>query len=402
MALTDFKPHFDNSYQEVFQKVLVGKEICNTRFEKQLTFGESVERVAYNIDGVQVRDVVRGNHSVIDSITDSAETLLVNLEKEAVFHISDGEVKQAGPLNPGEVIGGKVAIKVAADLDARIFGEVLNAAQTFDNGDLTTLVSDATPITLSATTVPQMVTRLPAKLKRGANQTITGTNMALVVDSYAASDIEQYLLGKQFSIVESVFKNGYAGLISSAQVYVSENLTGEAVLTDSGTFADGETFTINGVVFTMKTTLSSGPAVAGEIVIGANLAASMTNIAAALNAPSTTTATFTALSAADASTISEVLKVTAKATATTVTIVCKGSGRLVLSETGGSTSWSKNFIHCYYGKKGAIDLVVQDIKPVDMRPTADRRGTNVFSSYLAGLKTFADGAKKFLDVKIAA
>ena len=402
MALTDFKPHFDNSYQEVFQKVLVGKEICNTRFEKQLTFGESVERVAYNIDGVQVRDVVRGNPSTIDSITDSAETLLVNLEKEAVFHISDGEVKQAGPLNPGEVIGGKVAIKVAADLDARIFGEVLNAAQTFDNGDLTTLVSDTTPITLSATTVPQMVTRMPAKLRKGANQTITPTNMALVVDSYAASDIEQYLLGKQFSVVEAVFKNGYAGLISSAQVYVSENLTGEAVLTDSGTFDDGETFTINGVVFTMKTTLSSNPAVAGEIVIGADLKASMTNIAAALNAPSTTTDTFTALSAADASTISEVLKVTATATDTTVTIVCKGSGRLVLSETGGSTSWSKNFIHCYYGKKGAIDLVIQDMKNVDMRPTADRRGTNVFSSYLAGLKTFADGAKKFLDVKISA
>ena len=33
-----------------------------------------------------------------------------------------------------------------------------------------------------------------------------------------------------------------------------------------------------------------------------------------------------------------------------------------------------------------------------MRPTDDRRGTNVFSSYLAGVKTFADGAKKFLDV----
>lgn len=400
MALTDFKPHFDNSYQEVFQKVLVGKEICNTRFEKQLTFGESVERVAYNIDGVQVRDVVRGNASVIDSITDSAETLLINLEKEAVFHISDGEVKQAGPLNPGEVIGGQVAIKVAADLDARIFAEVINAAQTFDAGDLTTLVSTGVSIKLDSTTVPQMVTRLPAKLRKTYNQTIT--NMALVVDSYAASDIEQYLLGKQFSIVESVFKNGYAGLISSAQVYVSENLTGEAVLTDSGTFADGETFTINGVTFTMKTALSSGPAKAGEIVIGSDLAASMTNIAAALNAPSTTTATFTALSAADASTISEVLKVTAKAAATTVTIVCKGSGRLVLDETGASTSWSKNFIHCYYGKKGAIDLVIQDMKNVDMRPTDDRRGTNVFSSYLAGLKTFADGAKKFLDVKISA
>jgi hypothetical protein len=44
---------------------------------------------------------------------------------------------------------------------------------------------------------------MPAKLRYGANQTIT--NMALVVDSYAAADIEQYLLGKQFEIVSAVF-----------------------------------------------------------------------------------------------------------------------------------------------------------------------------------------------------
>jgi hypothetical protein len=57
-------------------------------------------------------------------------------------------------------------------------------------------------------------------------------------------------------------------------------------------------------------------------------------------------------------------------------------------------------LNCYYGKKGAIDLVVQDMKEVDIRPTADRRGNNIFSSYLAGIRTFTDGAKKFLNVKI--
>jgi hypothetical protein len=58
-------------------------------------------------------------------------------------------------------------------------------------------------------------------------------------------------------------------------------------------------------------------------------------------------------------------------------------------------------IHAYFGKKGAVDVVVQDMKEVDMRPTADRRGTNVFTSLLAGIKTFTDGGKKILDVKIA-
>jgi len=397
MALTDFKPQFDNSYEEIFQKVLVAKKVANFRFEPVLKYGESVERIAYNIDGVLVRDVVRGSASTIDTITDSSELLNINLEKEAVFHVSDGEVTQAGPLNPGEVIGGKIAIKVATDFDARFFGEVLNATYDFDNGDLATLASDGTPITLSSTTVPQMTTRLGAKLRR-YNQTLS--NLAFVVDSYAAADMEQYLLSKSIDLAASVYANGYAGTTGKSELYISENLTGTATLTDSGTYGDGETFTINGVVFTMKTALSSGPAVAGEIVIGADLAASCTNIAAALNTPGTTSATFTALSAADQLIIGA-LNLTATDNATYNTITCLGSGRLTLAETGATTAWSKNCVHAYFGKKGAIDAVLQDVKEVDMRITDDRRGTNVFASYLGGLKTFADGAKQFLDVLIA-
>ena len=361
-------------------------------------YGESVERVAFDTSSVRVRTTVRGSASTIDAITDTAELMTVNYDKEAAFHISDGEVKQAGPLNPGEVIGGQIAIKVATSLDAFILGEVTNAAVEFDTGDLTTMASTGTAITLSTTTVPQMVVRCPAKLRK-ANQSLT--NLAWVVDSYAAAVMEEYLLGKSIDLAGSVYANGYAGKVSSAEVYISENLTGEAVLLEAGDFADGEQFTINGVTFTMKTALSSGPAVAGEIVIGNNVAASHTNIAAALNAPGTTSATFTTLSAANVATIED-LNLTATAAATSVTIVCKGSGRLTLTETGGSTSWSKNFIHCYFGKKGAIDVAVQSLDNVDMRATADRRGTNVFSSCLAAYKTFADGAKKFLDVHIAA
>src|SRR5574343_416414 len=171
-------------YQEVFQKVLVAKAIMNTRFESVLKYGESVERVAYDISNVRVRTVSRGSASTIDALTDTSALLTINLEKEAVFHISDGEVKQAGPLNHGEVIGGQIAIKVAQDLDARCFAEVLNAEQTFDTGDLNTLVSTGVPISLTSTTVPQMVTRMPAKLKRTNNQIMT--NMAMVVDSYAS------------------------------------------------------------------------------------------------------------------------------------------------------------------------------------------------------------------------
>lgn len=398
MALTDFQAHFDNTYEDIFNKVLVGKEIANFRFEPTLKFGESVERFSMDLSAVRVRTVVRGSTSSIDAITDTTELLTINTEKESAFYLSDGEVTQAGPLNPGEYAGKNIAMKVAADLDSRILYETLSATSDFDTGDLTTLVSTGVSFALDATNTPLFITRAPSKLLR--NNIIFAGDLVFVTDSLGVASLEQYLLSKSIDLAGSVFANGYAGTVHGAQIYTSENLTSEFVLTDSGTFSDGETFTIGSVTFTMKTALSSGPAIAGEIVIGSDLAASMTNIAAAVNDPNTTSATFTALSATNANLITDTYKLTATASATTVTFVAMGAGRLVLAETGGSTSWSSNFLHCYFGKKGAIDVVVQDLSEVDIRKCSDKRGSNFFTSYLAGIKTFADGAKKFLDVLI--
>lgn len=397
MSLAIYKKQFDNAYQEVFQKTLVAKSIMNMRFEPVLKYGASIERVIYDISAVRVRTVTRGNASTIDTIADSSEFLTVNVEKEAVFYISDGEVTQTGPLNPGEEIGKQVGIKVAIDLDARCFAEVLNALFSFDNGDLTTTASSGTPITLTSTTVPQMVSRAPAKLRFRNNQEIV-TNMAMVVDSYAASDIAQYLLGKNIDLAGYVFKNGYTGDISNAQMFISENLTGTVILTTTGTFSDGETVVINGVTFTMKTSLG---ATAGNVLIGADANASLTNLAALINAPGTTTAQGVALSAPNQLLFTDAYKFAATNTTTALTVNGIGSGRVTASETAANATLI-SYINAYFGKFGAIDLVVQDLSPVDMRVTTDRRGTNVFSSYLAGIKTFADGAKKFLDVKIAA
>lgn len=405
MSLTDFKPHFDNSYQEVFLKTIVSKDVANTRFKSTLSYGESVERVAYDISNVIVRDVTRGSASTIDTVTDSSELLTINIEREAVFHISDGEVKQAGPLNPGTVIGGKVARKVAIDLDAKFFAEVRNASYDFDNGDLTTLTSTGSPFDLTSTTVPQMITRMNAKLSK-RNNISTDTNMVLVVDAYAASDIEEYLLSKNIDLAGYVFKNGYAGSVKGAEMRISENLTGEIVLGMATNPTDTNTITFNGVTVTFVATLTGG---ASEIHIASTVDITRANFVEWLNAggaAAESEATDTGYSAASAA--DQLLLEGAIATndnsANTATIILPGSGRIIASETftDGTDTWGVNFLHAYYGKKGAIDMVVQDLKEVDMRDTSDRRGTNVFTHYLAGIKTFADGAKQFLDVMIQA
>jgi len=399
MALTDYKEAFDNSYEEIWQKTLVAKTVMNTRFEPVLKYGESVERVSYNIDAVRVRDVTRGSASTIDALTDSTELLTINLERESVFHISDGEATQAGPLNPGEVIGGKVAHKVSQDLDAKCFAQVANAANTFDTGDLTTLASTGTAITLSSTTVPQMTTRMSAKLQYKENIQ-TATNMAFVVDAYSASMIEQYLMGKDIDIAGSVFKNGYAGVVRNAQMYVSENLLSGGTLTFTDVNVATKTVTINGVVFTSIAT----PATAGDVDVHATTEeGAATNYAAAINNSEGLAAGVVGTLYAELTAANRAILDDANISATVVgaTVVLTGAGRLVLAEDETNASWGSEYISAYFGKKGAIDLVVQDLSPVDMRVTDDRRGTNVFSSYLAGVQTFADGAKQFLNVKIA-
>jgi hypothetical protein len=397
MALTDYKKVWDNSYEEVFQKTPVAKEIMNTRYESSLKMGASIERAIIDISGVIVRSVTRNAASVIDSINDTTEFLTINLEKELVFPISDGEVTQTGEMNAAQQFGKQTARKLMLDLDGRCFAEVRNAQFSFDNGDLAGNTASGVPITLNSTTVPQMVTRMGAKLRNRNNQDIS-TNMVFVVDSYAAADITQFIIGKNIDLAGNTFTNGYSGDVQNARLYVSENLQGEATLVSTGVFADNDTVTINGVVLTMKTALS---AVAGQVLIGAAATNSIQNLAALINAPTVTTATGVAITAS--ADLEQLAKVVATATnATTLTIVGTGTGRFILNKSAANFTWATSFIHAYFGKKGAIDLVIQASKEVDMRVNSDRRSTNIFSSYLAGIKTFADGAKKFLDVKINA
>lgn len=401
--LDAFKTAFSNTYQEVFQKVLVAMKIANTRLLSDLYYGKAIERVAVDISAANVEDITAYTDMTSQVVTDSSETLTVDQNKGIMFQLSEKEIVQAGPLNPGEFIGAKLAEKVAIYVDADVLYQTVNAAYAFDAGDLTTMASTGTPITINSTTAPQMAMRMPAKLKKN-NQTLS--NLAFVIDSYGISDLFQYLLGKNADFVNSMFQNGYVGeQVAGAKVYVSENLTGEAVLSLATNVTAGDTITINGVVFTARAV----PSLPGEFDVSGSADATRAIIANAINGSATGKDSATGyfeVSAADRITLSKTLRLTATNddTANTLTIVGKGSGRLTVSETltDGTDAWTKNFIHAYFGKEGAIDVVIQKDVKADMRPEPKQPTTNIISRVLYGIKTFADGSRKFLDVKISA
>lgn len=393
MALNDFKVDYILRYQDILSKVMVGLKIANTRFEPNLKFGDTVTRTILDLSGVRVRSFSNLSDQTVDALTDSEETMTVNVQVGAVFPIARLEKIQAGPLNPAMTAGKEVAIKVANYLDSVILKETMNAWADFDTGNLTTAASSGTPITLSSTTVPQMVAQSYAKL---FSNNVPMTNLVWVLDPFSVSQIAQYPIGKDLTNENTVFKNGFTGPLFGAEVYTSNNLTGEAVLTGTDVFVDTQTVVIGGVTFTS----AASPTNPGDFDVS-TLENSLGYLANLINNPGTTSATQIALSAADQITISDTLGLTATATATTLTIVGRGSSRLTLSETQTNLSWTKNFVHCYYGMKGAIDVAIQDQPTMEMRQEPKQLTTNIFNNVVAAVKTFSDGSQKFLDVHIA-
>ena len=392
-----FKEQFDNAYQAVFDKVLVAMEIANTRLEKQLTYGASVKRVKYALAPIRVRNITMGVNRTIDQLNDSGETLLVNKNKGSDFRISKKEMIQAGPLNPAETIGAEVAKKLSRYIDADVFAEVKNALQKFDAGDLTTMSSSGTPVTLSTTNVPQLLSQGRAKVRRG-NQDLT--SLALVLDSYGGSVIEQYVMSKNIDLAAAAFKNGYAGPVGGADLYLSENLLGEAVITMASNPTNGQTFSLNGYIYTFVTSLGTTP---GNVLIEAGVDATRDNLISAFHQDTAVTK-YVPWTDADpnydqSNWVDLQIAGVDDDTADTITITGTGSGRLVF---GGNATYTvtKNLVHAYYGKKGAIDVVIQDLAEMEMVDDPYQRAKIVRADAIYGIKTFSDGKPQFLDVQL--
>jgi hypothetical protein len=249
-----------------------------------------------------------------------------------------------------------------------------------------------------------MITRAKAKLSNVHN--VRGGNMVWVVDEYALANISQHVIARDTQMGDSYYQNGASGEILGSKIFVSENLTAEAVLGMATQATAGDTIVVNGITFQFQATIGT----AGDIHLTSTVDIDRANLASAWNAIGTgvaeaTNTGYTVVSAANQA-IWTALRITATNdnTANTLTVVAIGSGRLTLSETftDGTDAWDKNHIHCYFGKRGAIDVVMA--AEVDMMMTQEPKQDtkNIFNDVIYGVKTFADGKKKMLDVIIDA
>jgi hypothetical protein len=117
------------------------------------------------------------------------------------------------------------------------------------------------------------------------------------------------------------------------------NLSGvkaSSTLTNATSFSDGETVTIDGVQYVFKTTLTNSAS--NEVLIGANVAASLTNLKKAITDAGTIATHYSTGTVAHPTVTATTL------TGTTLLVVAKtfgtGPNSFVTAETGATASWT--------------------------------------------------------------
>lgn len=165
--------------------------------------------------------------------------------------------------------------------------------------------------------------------------------------------------------------------------------------------SDADTVTINGITFTFKTSIGS---TAGNILIGANTAATIDNLVALINAGGVTSdsgVSNVSVSAANQRTMKDWVAVDGT---TYIEVRAKGASYMTVSGSDATDVWTaaKQIQHCLAGRYKAIDCVIQKEPSVEMASTvsAGKSGMNILPLTLFGVKTFNAGKAEIFDVQI--
>ena len=395
----DLTPSFEDVWartqQDVFLKRSIAMVVADTSFNSTMRAGDVLKRTYRSVTASDVPWLyTRGTDMDDTDITDVAETLTVNKEYYISFLEDDFDAIQS-KYDVAMKYGNDFGIVMQTQMDADVLGEVFNASSTVDDGTIGGTAGNG--IALSTSNVFTTVTAVTKKLTK---LNIYDNDKVGAVSPEFEEIISQYYGAKVTDLGDDVSQNGYFTKISGYKLYSTNNLAGSASLNMATNPTAGNTVTIQGVVFTFR----AAPALAGEVDIGADAAASLANLVALINTPQTTTAWGIALSAANIKQFRS-RGVTATVVGTTAVVKFKGAGVLAVSETLADAAdiWTANLQkqHQLFGiKNKCTTLVVQKKPSVEVERVQKRLSDRIKNGMLYGLKTFADNAKYMVNVEI--
>ena len=396
-----FKTVWSREMQEVFWPENVWSPQANFRLESELKNGSSIERI---IPGKMVpQNYTRYNDVSFQNGNTSAETLTVATTPTIPFIISDLDELQSTP-KAREKFTTMASEQLNNIINGYYTAEVVNANRTIDAADFGGTAGNGASITTG--NIAKLFALAQKKVGRqnvmryGAGMSPFAAN--ITPDLY--QNLLEYLAGRESILGDKTGENGHAGQYMGFDLYVHNAgyWTGTLGLATNPTANDTITITVADVAPIVLTFVSSIGATAGNVLIGGSAATTGANLAALLNAPGTTTANGVALTTDQQAVL---FGSTFTYGSSKLTVTWRGIGAPITSSslTATSDGWTtgKNISNCLFTKKGAVDFVIQRYPKIQIDLAESRIEEWKIKPYtLFGQKTFSDGAKKMINVKI--
>ncbi len=386
--------------QEKFWVTNLWRPQANFRLESELKAGNTVQR---NKRSAMVgQDYTRYADVTFQDITNTGETLVVNKTPVVPFQISDLDELQSYPKSRERYTDDTVQA-LNNIINGWYGAEVTNAQSTIDAADFGGTSGNGAAITTAniskmfALAQKKIGRQNVYKYKPGESEFFAN----LTPDLYQA--LLEYLAGRETILGDRQGTNGFAGQYFNFDLYVSNGAywTGTCGIATNPTANDTLTIKVADQTITI-TFVSSIGSTAGNVLIGGSAATTGANLAALLNAPGTTTANGVAFTTDQQAVL---YGLTATYGSNTLTLTWRGVGAPVVSSslTATADGWTtgKNISNLMFGRKGAVDMVVQRYPKIDMDKAENRVEEWKIKPYsLFGLKTFSDGKRKLVNVKV--
>lgn len=385
-----------------------------------------------------------GSYSV-QPFTNTNESGVVNIKDEASYQIVEWQ-KMQDHLKSQSKYSEKAANALWLQVDAEaLFAMQQAAANYIDDAVLNPGTGTAgAPITLGVNNVmPIFTTSIqlfqlanvvyePNKsLKSDVKLESISDALCAAVNPQLYTTLLQYIGGKTTVLGDTISRNGHAGLFMGHNLFSGNTLPwegvyygGNAVPTDGDTITLLNGITVGGVsqaiTFTFKDTLTS-PAVAGEVHIASTLALTITNLAAAMNAPYTaiveatntgfspfvkaslTTAQIRLLRNLYAvQTASASLGAATNAAGTYLDLFVKGQGNIPVANVAATNlaAWGYQCQHLLFATSQSVSLLMQKEVHLFENPVSGQVAHDFVFWDLYGVKVFKDQSFQIIDVKI--
>lgn len=333
------------------------------------------------------------------NVTGSSETLTISTWLASKVTIDDTEKVQSIV-----ELGSNIARKMMHDhnnrIEQNILGEVTNAAHTLDDGNVGG--TSGNNAVVNTNTVPQFFIAADTKLDA---QDAPRAGRTAVIGGHFLGQLKLQQAARPTVFGDGVNSRGIVTNLFGWDILYSNNLPYEAAVTIATDPSNGDQIIIAGVVFEFNTTLGSDP---GDLHATGTVADTVSNMVVAWNALATSitessSVGYTKISDEDVFLLRDKRRMTAVATSASITTI-SAFGDVVVSESfsDATDAWSGQRQDSLFLVKGAIDMIVQIPPKIEVVRDPDQFADIVKSLLGFGKKTYADGAREMVRVKIDA